>query len=109
MDAAHLTMTQAAKLRPSPNVPGSMEAAVKMWLQVGNIQKLQQVSPEGRGQGLFSRNSSCFLKAVLDGYGWLLQDNSSRLPHVNKFLKRVPEYQVRKSILAKVKAKNFSS
>ena len=43
MDAAHLTMTQAAKLRPSPTVPGSMEAAVKMWLQVGNIQKLQQV------------------------------------------------------------------
>ena len=44
MDAAHLTMTQAAKLRPSPTVPGSMEAAVKMWLQVGNIQKLQEVS-----------------------------------------------------------------
>ena len=43
MDAAHLAMTQAAKLRPSPAVPGSMEAAVKMWLQVGNIQKLQQV------------------------------------------------------------------
>ena len=37
------TMTPAAKLRPSPNVPGSMEAAVKMWLKVGNIQKLQQV------------------------------------------------------------------
>ena len=36
-------MTPAAKLRPSPNVPGSMEAAVKMWLKVGNIQKLQQV------------------------------------------------------------------
>ncbi len=44
MDSAHLTMTQAAKLRPSPTVPGSMEAAVKMWLQVGNIQKLQQVT-----------------------------------------------------------------
>ena len=44
MDAAHLAMTQAAKLRPSPAVPGSMEAAVKMWLQVGNIQKLQQVT-----------------------------------------------------------------
>ena len=37
------TMTPAAKLRPSPNVPGSMEGAVKMWLKVGNIQKLQQV------------------------------------------------------------------
>ena len=36
-------MTPAAKLRPSPNVPGSMEGAVKMWLKVGNIQKLQQV------------------------------------------------------------------
>eukprot|EP00094_Tigriopus_californicus_P010268 TCALIF_09906-PA protein Name:"Protein of unknown function" AED:0.85 eAED:1.00 QI:0/0/0/0.5/0/0.5/2/0/93 len=42
MDAAHLAMTEAAKLRPSPSVPGSMEAAVKMWLQVGNLQKLQQ-------------------------------------------------------------------
>ena len=39
-------MTPAAKLRPSPNVPGSMEAAVKMWLKVGNIQKLQQVREE---------------------------------------------------------------
>jgi hypothetical protein len=37
-------MTPAAKLRPSPNVPGSMEAAVKMWLQVGNVEKLQQVT-----------------------------------------------------------------
>ena len=40
------TMTPAAKLRPSPNVPGSMEAAVKMWLKVGNIQKLQRVRKE---------------------------------------------------------------
>ncbi|TRY79118.1 hypothetical protein TCAL_09905 [Tigriopus californicus] len=73
MDAAHLAMTEAAKLRPSPSVPGSMEAAVKMWLQVGNLQKLQQ--------------------AVLDGYGWLLKDHTSRLPHVNKFLRKVPDYQ----------------
>ena len=37
--------------------------------------------------------SSSSFKAVLDGYGWLLKDQSSRLPHVNKFLKKVPEYQ----------------
>ncbi len=30
---------------------------------------------------------------MLDGYAWLLQDHTSRLPHVNKFLKKVPEYQ----------------
>ncbi len=94
MDSAHLTMTQAAKLRPSPTVPGSMEAAVKMWLQVGNIQKLQQVTNR------LKMISEVYLpialkKAVLDGYGWLLQDHSSRLPHVNRFLKRVPDFQVR--------------
>lgn len=33
-------------------------------------------------------------QAVLDGYGWLLKDQTSRLPHVNKFLKKVPDYQV---------------
>ena len=41
---SHMKIPSAAKLRPSPNVPGSMEAAIKMWLQVGNVQKLQQVS-----------------------------------------------------------------
>ena len=40
---AHMKLPSAAKLRPSPSVPGSMEAAIKMWLQVGNVQKLQQV------------------------------------------------------------------
>ena len=40
---------------------------------------------------------SLFLfQAVLDGYGWLLKDQTSRLPHVNKFLKKVPDYQVLK-------------
>ena len=45
MDAtpSHMKLPSAAKLRPSPAVPGSMEAAIKMWLQVGNVQKLQQV------------------------------------------------------------------
>ena len=96
MDAAHLTMTQAAKLRPSPTVPGSMEAAVKMWLQVGNIQKLQQVgSYSTNHKEVDLKTSHIFSKAVLDGYGWLLQDQLSRLPHVNKFLRRVPEYQVK--------------
>ena len=33
-------------------------------------------------------------QAVLDGYGWLLEDQTSRLPKVNKFLEKVPEYQV---------------
>lgn len=33
-------------------------------------------------------------QAVLDGYGWLLEDQNSRLPKVNKFLEKVPEYQV---------------
>ena len=47
MEAASpaLNLPSAAKLRPSPAVPGSMESAIKMWLQVGNVQKLQQVSP----------------------------------------------------------------
>ena len=31
---------------------------------------------------------------MLDGYGWLLEDQTSRLPKVNKFLEKVPEYQV---------------
>ncbi len=43
MDVVSPHITSAAKLRPSPAVPGSMEAAIKMWLQVGNVQKLQQV------------------------------------------------------------------
>ena len=44
MDVVSPHITSAAKLRPSPAVPGSMEAAIKMWLQVGNVQKLQQVA-----------------------------------------------------------------
>ncbi len=50
MEAASpaLNLPSAAKLRPSPAVPGSMESAVRMWLQVGNVQKLQQVRPEGK-------------------------------------------------------------
>ena len=44
MDVVSPHIASAAKLRPSPAVPGSMEAAIKMWLQVGNVQKLQQVS-----------------------------------------------------------------
>ena len=40
---SHMKMPSASKLRPSPAIPGSMEAAIKMWLQVGNVQKLQQV------------------------------------------------------------------
>ena len=40
--------------------------------------------------------SFLLFQAVLDGYGWLLKDQTSRLPHVNKFLKKVPDYQVLK-------------
>ena len=43
---SHMKMPSASKLRPSPAIPGSMEAAIKMWLQVGNVQKLQQVGDE---------------------------------------------------------------
>ena len=45
MEAASpaLNLPSAAKLRPSPAITGSMEGAIKMWLQVGNVQKLQQV------------------------------------------------------------------
>lgn len=43
---SHMKMPSASKLRPSPAIPGSMEAAIKMWLQVGNVQKLQQVNDE---------------------------------------------------------------
>ena len=31
-------------------------------------------------------------QAVLDGYGWYLKDQSSRLSNVNKFLRKVPEF-----------------
>jgi hypothetical protein len=31
---------------------------------------------------------------VLDGYGWFLKDQTSRISSVNKFLRKVPEYQV---------------
>ena len=41
------------------------------------------------------KSANHILQAVLDGYGWLLKDQSSRLPHVNKFLKKVPDYQVK--------------
>ena len=44
MDVVTPHISSAAKLRPSPAVPGSMEAAIKMWLQVGNVNKLQQVN-----------------------------------------------------------------
>ena len=46
MEAASpaLNLPSAAKLRPSPAISGSMEGAIKMWLQVGNVQKLQQVN-----------------------------------------------------------------
>jgi hypothetical protein len=33
-------------------------------------------------------------RAVLDGYGWFLKDQTSRISSVNKFLRKVPEYQV---------------
>ena len=41
-----------------------------------------------------------FLKqqAVLDGYGWYLKDQTSRLSNVSKFLRKVPEYQVTNQI-----------
>ena len=37
---------------------------------------------------------NCFSsqQAVLDGYGWYLKDQSSRLSNVNKFLRKVPEF-----------------
>jgi hypothetical protein len=34
-------------------------------------------------------------RAVLDGYGWFLKDQTSRISSVNKFLRKVPEYQVK--------------
>ena len=53
---SHMKMPSASKLRPSPAIPGSMEAAIKMWLQVGNVQKLQQVSDEISYSALRSRS-----------------------------------------------------
>ena len=66
MEAASpaLNLPSAAKLRPSPAVPGSMESAIKMWLQVGNVQKLQQVSPniiEVTKKSLGYTKADCFL------------------------------------------------
>ena len=41
-----------------------------------------------------SINKTIFVQqAVLDGYGWFLKDQSSRLSNVNKFLRKVPEFQ----------------
>jgi hypothetical protein len=39
------------------------------------------------------KNNQYFQQAVLDGYGWFLKDQSSRLSNVNKFLRKVPEFQ----------------
>ena len=57
---SHMKLPSAAKLRPSPAVPGSMEAAIKMWLQVGNVQKLQQV----RSISTLAFNNSSLLYAL---------------------------------------------
>lgn len=64
MEAASpaLNLPSAAKLRPSPAVPGSMESAIKMWLQVGNVQKLQQVSDHFQGSVLKSAVGFFFRK-----------------------------------------------
>ena len=35
-----------------------------------------------------------FQEAALDGYGWFLKDQTSRLSSVNKFLRKVPDFQV---------------
>jgi len=48
---------------------------IRLWLKVGNLDKLEQT--------------------VLDGYGDLLKGKISRLPKINRFLMRIPQYQVR--------------
>ena len=76
---------------PSPSKPGSMEDAIKLWLKIGNIEKLQ-VSPLCLVSILIKPKEIYYQQAVLDGYGWFLKDQSSRLSNVNKFLRKVPEF-----------------
>ena len=80
MEAASpaLNLPSAAKLRPSPAVPGSMESAIKMWLQVGNVQKLQQVSLLSKFYGYSEYRASInpfsanvFLAFSLPSENWL--------------------------------------
>ncbi len=43
---------------------------------------------------LFSYCKCNIQGAVLDGYGWFLRDQTSRISKVNKFLRKVPDFQV---------------
>ena len=36
-------MTASLSEQPSPNKPGSMEETIKVWLKIGNIEKLQVI------------------------------------------------------------------
>ena len=76
---------------PSPSKPGSMEDAIKLWLKIGNIEKLQ-ARIEEIIFNLILMEANYLQQAVLDGYGWYLKDQSSRLSNVNKFLRKVPEF-----------------
>ena len=76
---------------PSPSKPGSMEDAIKLWLKIGNIEKLQ-ARVEEIVFNLILMEANYLQQAVLDGYGWYLKDQSSRLSNVNKFLRKVPEF-----------------
>ncbi|XP_023341613.1 ankyrin repeat-containing protein BDA1, partial [Eurytemora carolleeae] len=71
--AGTAALTSSLAEPPSPSKPGSMEDAIRMWLKIGNVERLQG--------------------AVLDGYGWFLRDQTSRISKVNKFLRKVPDFQ----------------
>ncbi len=51
------------------------EDPISLWLKQGEVEKLEQ--------------------AVLDGYGDHLNGKTSRIPQVNRFLKQVPNFQVK--------------
>jgi hypothetical protein len=61
------------KMPPRPGK--ALEEAVSLWLEVGSLAPLEH--------------------AVFAGYGQLLEGRTSRIPKVNAFLKKVPQYQAR--------------
>lgn len=61
------------KMPPRPGK--ALEEAVSLWLEVGSLAPLEH--------------------AVYAGYGQLLEGRTSRIPKVNAFLKKVPQYQAR--------------
>jgi hypothetical protein len=65
-------------IRMPPRPGKALEEAVSLWLEVGSLAPLEH--------------------AVFAGYGQLLEGRTSRIPKVNAFLKKVPQYQARQIV-----------